>query len=49
MGLLRVVLAPTRTSLLGKIGSLFKGTFDLDDELFEELEETLMSCDIGVG
>lgn len=41
-------LAPTRVGLLKKIGSVFKGTFDLDDELFEELEETLISCDIGV-
>ena len=41
-------LNKSSTSLLRKIGDVFKGTFDLDDELFEELEEVLMSCDIGV-
>lgn len=41
-------LDKTRTSLLSKIGDVFKGTFDLEDELFEELEEVLMTCDIGV-
>ncbi len=34
--------------LLGKISQVFKGTFDLNDELFEDLEEVLMSSDIGV-
>lgn len=41
-------LNKSRTSLLSKIGDVFKGTFDLDDALFEELEEVLMTCDIGV-
>lgn len=41
-------LDKTRASLLSKIGDVFKGTFDLEDELFEELEEVLMTCDIGV-
>ncbi len=41
-------LNKSRTNLLSKIGDVFKGTFDLEDELFEELEEVLMSCDIGV-
>ncbi|MBX2850012.1 MAG: signal recognition particle-docking protein FtsY [Acidiferrobacterales bacterium] len=41
-------LDKTRSSLLSKIGDVFKGTFDLEDELFEDLEEVLMSCDIGV-
>lgn len=42
-------LEPSRTGLLAKISNVFKGTFDLDDELFDELEETLMTCDIGVA
>ena len=42
-------LSATRTGLLDKIGNVFKGSFDLNDSLFEELEETLMSCDIGVS
>ena len=41
-------LERTRAGLMGKIGNLFKSSFDLDDALFEELEETLISCDIGV-
>jgi fused signal recognition particle receptor len=41
-------LDKSRTSLLGKIGNVFKGSFDLDDELFEDLEEALISSDIGV-
>lgn len=41
-------LKPSSNGLLSKIGKVFKGTFDLDDELFEELEETLMASDIGV-
>ncbi len=42
-------LASSRTGILNKIGNVFKGSFDLNDSLFEELEETLMSCDIGVS
>jgi len=42
-------LTPSRTGILNKIGNVFKGSFDLNDSLFEELEETLMSCDIGVS
>jgi fused signal recognition particle receptor len=41
-------LAPSRQSFFGKVSSLFQGTFDLDDELFEELEEVLISSDMGV-
>lgn len=41
-------LVKSRASLLSKIGNVFKGSFDLEDELFEDLEEVLMSCDIGV-
>lgn len=41
-------LGKTRNSLFGKIGDAFKGSFDLDDALFEQLEEVLISSDIGV-
>ncbi|RBP53420.1 signal recognition particle-docking protein FtsY [Arenicella xantha] len=41
-------LSKSRSSLLGKIGDVFKGTFDLNDDLFEELEEVLITSDIGV-
>jgi len=41
-------LDKSRTSLLGKIGHVFKGSFDLDDDLFDELEEVLITSDIGV-
>ena len=41
-------LSKSRNSLLGKIGHVFKGSFDLDDDLFDELEEVLITSDIGV-
>lgn len=41
-------LAPTRNGLLSKMSSVFKGSFDLDDELFDDLEDTLISSDIGI-
>lgn len=41
-------LAPSRQGLWGKLSNVFKGTYDLDDQLFDDLEEVLMTCDIGV-
>ncbi len=41
-------LDKSRSSLLGKLGHVFKGSFDLDDELFDDLEEVLITSDIGV-
>jgi len=41
-------LDKSRTNLLGKIGNVFKGSFDLNDELFDDLEEVLITSDIGV-
>ncbi len=41
-------LDKSRTSLFGKIGHVFKGSFDLNDELFDELEEALITSDISV-
>lgn len=41
-------LAPTRDGLLSKFSNVFKGSFDLDDELFDDLEDTLISSDIGI-
>ncbi|GHA10091.1 hypothetical protein GCM10008090_19570 [Arenicella chitinivorans] len=41
-------LSKSRNNLLGKIGDVFKGSFDLDDDLFDELEEVLITSDIGV-
>lgn len=41
-------LDKSRKSLLGKIGDVFKGSFDLSDDLFDDLEEILISSDIGV-
>jgi len=38
----------SRSSLLGKLGDVFKGSFDLNDELFDDLEEVLITSDIGV-
>lgn len=41
-------LDKSRASFLGKIGNVFKGSFSLDDQLFDDLEEVLITCDIGV-
>ena len=41
-------LDKSRTSLMGKIGNVFKGSFDINDQLFEDLEEVLITSDIGV-
>ena len=37
----------TRRGLIGRVASLFRGS-DLDEELWEELEEVLISADVGV-
>lgn len=41
-------LDKSRSSFLNKISTVFKGSFDLDDDLFDELEEVLITSDIGV-
>ena len=42
-------LEKTRTSLNDKIDSVLKAFVKVDEELFEELEETLISADVGVN
>jgi fused signal recognition particle receptor len=44
---LRQGLAPTRGGLIAKIGALFKGKKTIDPALLEELEETLITADVG--
>lgn len=46
---LKVGLKKTKDSMLGKIESLLNSFTKIDEDLFEELEETLIMCDIGVG
>lgn len=41
-------LDKSRNSLMGKIGKVFKGSFDINDDLFDDLEEILITSDIGV-
>ena len=38
----------TKDSMMGKIGALFGAHKQLDDDFFDELEEVLITCDIGV-
>ena len=40
-------LKKTTDSLAGKIGGLFKGSKKIDEDFFEELEETLITADLG--
>ena len=42
-------LFKTKDAIVGKIDSLFKKFVKIDEELFEELEELLISADIGVN
>ncbi|MGN0601316.1 MAG: signal recognition particle-docking protein FtsY [Oscillospiraceae bacterium] len=46
---LKVGLKKTKDSMMGKIESLLNSFTKIDEDLFEELEETLIMCDIGVG
>ena len=41
-------LDKSRTSFFKKISNVFKGSFDLNDDLFDELEELLITSDIGI-
>jgi fused signal recognition particle receptor len=41
-------LEKTRKGFFGKIGDLIRGAGNLDDDLLEELEEILISSDVGV-
>lgn len=42
-------LKKTKDSVIGKIEHLLNSFTKIDEELFEELEETLILCDIGVN
>ena len=46
---LKAGLAKTRDAFLGQIDNLFKSFVRIDEDLFDELEETLISADVGVG
>ena len=41
-------LTKSRTSFFKKITNVFKSSFNLDDELFDDLEELLITSDIGI-
>lgn len=46
---LKAGLKKTKDSFMGKIESLLNSFTKIDEDLFEELEETLIMCDIGVN
>jgi fused signal recognition particle receptor len=46
---LKAGLKKTKDSMMGKIERLLGSFTKIDEELFEELEETLITCDIGVN
>lgn len=46
---LKAGLKKTKDSMISRIESLLGSFTKIDEELFEELEETLILCDIGVG
>ena len=41
-------LTKSRTSFFQKVSNVFKSSFNLDDDLFDELEELLITSDIGI-
>jgi len=45
---LRERLSKTRSQLAARVDSLFLGRKEIDEELFEELEEILVTADLGV-
>ena len=47
-GKLKKGLAKTRSNMFGKLGDLFSGKVKLDAETLEEIEEILISSDLGV-
>lgn len=46
---LRAGLKKTKDSMMGKLEALLNSFTKIDEDLFEELEETLITCDIGVN
>ena len=46
---LKMGLKKTKDAIVGKVDSLFKSFRTVDEDLFEELEELLISADIGVN
>ncbi len=46
---LRKGLAPTRGGFIKKIGALFRAKKEIEPSLLEELEETLITADVGVN
>lgn len=46
---LKAGLKKTKDSMMGKIEKLLNSFTKIDEDLFEELEETLIMCDIGVN
>ncbi len=44
---LRQGLAPTRTSFVSKLGGLFSSKKDMDEELLNDLEEMMLTSDVG--
>ena len=46
---LKAGLAKTRDAFMGKIDKLFQAFVRIDEDFFDELEELLISADLGVG
>jgi len=49
LGKLRSSLVRTREGIIGKIGNVIRSRSDIDEQLYEELEEILITGDIGVN
>ena len=46
---LKAGLAKTKNALFGRLDQLFRGFSKVDEDMLEELEEVLITADVGVG
>lgn len=46
---LKAGLAKTKNALFGRLNQLFRGFSKVDEDMLEELEEVLITADVGVG
>ena len=46
---LKAGLAKTKSAFMGQVDNVIRSFVKIDEDLFDELEELLITCDVGVG